>query len=88
MARTMTLNVPKSGALGEFGASNVGPTGKNEQAGEDIGDLVRSDTGREEPEDVERLKAELAHAFAAPDGDYRQLDASEVIRRNARSEGS
>jgi len=86
MARTMTLNVRVSGALGEFVTSNVAPSGTYENVSEYVRDLVRRDMARAEGEAFERLKAELTRAFAAPDEDYRPLDADQVIRRNARPE--
>ena len=36
---------------------------------------------RAETEDFNRLKAELQHAFAAPDDSYQPLDADVVIQR-------
>jgi Arc/MetJ-type ribon-helix-helix transcriptional regulator len=84
MARTMTLNVRVSGALGEFVAANVGDDGSYENVSEYIRDLIRRDMARADAEVFERLKAELTRAFAAPDSTYHPLDAGEVIRRNAR----
>ena len=45
-------------------------------------DLIRRDKARKEQEAFDRLKAELAHAFAAPENSYRPLSAAEVIARN------
>lgn len=84
MTKTMTLNVRVSGALGEFVASNVGEGGEYENVSEYVRDLIRRDRARVEAESFERLKAELQHAFAAPDSAFHALDADEVIRRNAR----
>ena len=45
------------------------------------------DTNRgSEREAIERMKAELARAFAALDDSYRPLSASKVIARNNRSQ--
>ncbi len=88
MAKTMTLNVRVSGALGEFVAANVGDDGAYENVSEYVRDLIRRDMARTDTEAFERLKAELTHAFAAPDSAYRPLDADEVIRRNTRSESA
>ncbi|HEY6817072.1 MAG TPA: addiction module antitoxin [Croceibacterium sp.] len=85
MANTMTLNVRVSGALGEFVASNVGDGGAYENVSEYVRDLIRRDKERAEAERFERLKAELAAAFAAPEAAYRVLDAETVIARNAKS---
>lgn len=84
MIKTMTLNVRVSGALGAFVAANVGGDGAYENVSEYVRDLIRRDMARVDGESFERLKAELAHAFAAPDSAYRALDADAVIRRNAR----
>ena len=82
MRRTTTLTVRVSGALGDFVAANVGDTGSYENVSEYIRDLIRRDMERLEREAFERLKAELARAFAAPDSSYRPLSASEVIAGN------
>ena len=84
MSRTMTLNVRVSGALGDFVAANVGDEGAYENVSEYVRDLIRRDMVREDDARIERLKAELAHAFAAPDAAYAPLDADTVIARNAR----
>lgn len=84
MSRTMTLNVRVGGSLGEFVASNVGDHGAYENISEYVRDLIRRDKERAEAEGFERLKAELAAAFAAPESAYGILDAETVIARNAR----
>ena len=86
MARTMTLNVRVTGALGDFVAENVGEQGAYENVSEYVRDLIRRDMQRVEAGSFERLKAELARAFAAPDSDYERLDADMVISRNRRRE--
>jgi antitoxin ParD1/3/4 len=82
MPRTTTMTVRISGALSDFVAANVGEDGAYENVSEYIRDLIRRDRERAEREDFERLRAELAHAFAAPDSAYRPLTAAEVIARN------
>ena len=84
MAKTMTLNVRVGGALGAFVAANIGDDGAYENVSEYVRDLIRRDMARLDAESFERLKAELTHAFAAPDSAYRPLDAEAVIARNAR----
>lgn len=87
MAQT-TLTVRVSGALSDFVAANVGEGGAYENVSEYIRDLIRRDKERAEREAFERLKAELQHAFAAPDESYQPLTAAEVINRNrARDRG-
>lgn len=51
---------------------------------EDAGAPIQRDEGRAERQAFDRLKAELARAFAAPEHDYRPLRAAEVIVRNCR----
>ncbi len=82
MSKEMTLNVRVSGVLGDFVAANVADSGAYENVSEYIRHLIRRDMERAEQEQVDRLKAELALAFAAPDSSYVALTADEVIARN------
>ena len=82
MAQTTTLTVRLSGPLSDFVAANVGENGSYENVSEYIRDLIRRDRERVEREAFERLKAELGHAFAAPESSYMPLTAAEVIERN------
>ena len=84
MAKTLTLNVRVSGALGDHVATSVGEDGAYENVSEYVRDLVRRDKARADAEAFTRLKAELTKAFAAPDSAYKPLDADTVIKRNAR----
>jgi len=80
----MTLNVRIGGALGDFVATNVGDQGAYENVSEYVRALIRRDKERAEAEQFDRLKAELARAFAAPQSSYAPLDADAVIARNLR----
>jgi putative addiction module CopG family antidote len=80
----MTLNVRVSGTLSDFVSTNVGDNGAYENVSEYVRDLIRRDKQRVEEERLARLRAELAHAFAAPQSDYETLDADMIITRNAR----
>jgi len=82
MPRTTTMTVRLSGPLSDFVAANVGEDGSYENVSEYIRDLIRRDKDRVEREAFDRLKAELTHAFAAPESSYQQLTAAEVIARN------
>ncbi len=82
MADTTTMTVRLSGMLSEFVAENVGENGAYENVSEYIRDLIRRDKERVEREAFDRLKAELTHAFAAPEETYKPLAAAEVITRN------
>jgi antitoxin ParD1/3/4 len=82
MLRTTTLTVRLSGGLSAFVAANVGENGAYENISEYIRDLIRRDKERAEAQAFDRLKAELAHAFAAPESSYQPLTAAQVIARN------
>jgi antitoxin ParD1/3/4 len=84
MTRQTTLTVRLSGALSDFVQANTGEDGAYENVSEYIRDLIRRDKERTEQAAFERLKAELTHAFAAPDSSYQPLTAAEVIARNRR----
>ncbi len=88
MRRTTTMTVRVSGALGDFVAANVGDTGSYENVSEYNRDPIRRDKERSEREAFERLKAELARAFAALDSAYHPLSASEVTARNGALPGA
>lgn len=79
---TTTMTVRLSGPLSDFVASNVGEHGAYENVSEYVRDLIRRDKERKEAEAVERLKAELTHAYAAPESSYKPLTAADVIARN------
>jgi len=81
---TTTLTVRLSGALGDFVAASVGEHGAYENVSEYVRDLIRRDKERAEQAAFERLKAELAQAYAAPESAYQPLTAAEVIARNRR----
>ena len=83
MTKALTLNVRVSGALGEFVAENVGDRGLYENVSEYVRDLIRRDKARADDERFERLKGELALAFAAPDSAYQTLDVEQVLARDA-----
>lgn len=82
MSRTTTMTVRLSGSLSDFVAANVDENGAYENISEYIRDLIRRDKQRVEQEAFERLKAELTHAFSAPESSYEPLSAAEVIARN------
>ena len=82
MSRTTTMTVRLSGALSDFVAANVGENGAYENVSEYVRDLIRRDKERTEAEQFDRLKAELARAFAAPQSSYAPLGADAVIARN------
>lgn len=82
MGRTTTMTVRISGTLSDFVAGQVGDNGAYANVSEYVRDLIRRDKERAEREDFDRLKAELTHAFAAPDSSYQPLTAADVIARN------
>ncbi len=82
MSRTTTMTVRLSGGLSDFVAMNVGENGAYENVSEYIRDLIRRDKERTEQQAFDRLRAELTHAFAAPESSYKSLTAAQVIARN------
>jgi putative addiction module CopG family antidote len=82
MAKTTTMTVRLSGPLSDFVSANVGEDGSYENVSEYIRDLIRRDRERVEKEAFDRLKAEIAHAFAMPESSYQPLTAAQVIERN------
>jgi len=82
MSQTTTMTVRLKGALSDFVAANVGEYGAYDNVSEYVRDLIRRDKERVEMEAFDRLKAELAHGFAAPESSYQPLSAAEVIARN------
>lgn len=79
------MTVRLNETLSDFVAANVGEHGNYENVSEYMRDLIRRDKERAEREAFDRLKAELTHAFAAPDTAYEPLNAAEVIARNRRT---
>lgn len=77
-----TMTVRLNGALSDFVAANVGEHGTYENISEYVRDLIRRDKEHKEQEAYDRLKAELTHAYAAPESTYRPLTAADVIARN------
>ena len=84
MARTTTttMTVRLSGTLSDFVAANAGEHGAYENVSEYMRDLIRRDKERTEQAAFDRLKAELSHAYAAPESSYQPLTAADVIKRN------
>ncbi len=82
MSGPNTLTVRISGSLSEYVAKNVGQDGDYENVSEYIRDLIRKDKTQHEEKAYERLKAELTHAFAAPEASYKPVTAAEIIARN------
>lgn len=83
MSQTTTMTVSLNATLSEFVASKVQEDGAYENVSEYMRDLIRRDMERKEQQVFDRLKAELAHAFAAPEEVYHPLTAAEVIARNS-----
>ncbi len=82
MPRTTTMTVRLKGSLSDFVAANVGEHGTYDNVSEYVRDLIRRDKERTEAEVFDRLKAELTHAFAAPESSYQSLTAADIIARN------
>ena len=82
MKHSTTLTVRIGGPLSDFVASQVGDAGTFDNVSEYVRDLIRRDKERLEREAVDRLKAELTTAFAAPDERYKPLTAEMIVSRN------
>lgn len=67
---TTTMTVRVSGTLSDFVAENVGEHGAYENVSEYMRDLILRDKAHSEREAFDRLKAELTHAYAAPESSY------------------
>ncbi|HYD46391.1 MAG TPA: addiction module antitoxin [Phenylobacterium sp.] len=76
------MTVRLGGVLSDFVSANVGDEGPYENVSEYVRDLIRRDKVRAEKEAFDRLKAELRHAFSAPETSYKPLTAADVIARN------
>jgi putative addiction module CopG family antidote len=76
------MTVRLSGPLSDFVSANVGEHGDYENVSEYVRDLIRRDKEQTEAKAFERLKAELVHAYAAPESSYKPLTAADVIARN------
>lgn len=83
MTQSTTMTVRLNATLSEFVAENVSEHGAYENVSEYMRDLIRRDMERKEQAVFERLKAELTHAFAAPESAYQSLTAADVVARNA-----
>jgi len=82
MTSPTTLTVRLNSTLACFVAANVGETGRYDNVSEYIRDLIRRDQAQVEQVRFERLKAELMHAFRAPDETFHPLTAADIIARN------
>lgn len=82
MGNKNTLNVRLNESLSRVVEAKVSRSGTYENVSEYIRDLIRRDQEATETKDLERLQAELALAFSAPDSSYEALTADDIIRRN------
>ena len=82
------MTVRLGGVLSDFVSASVGDEGSYENVSEYIRDLIRRDKERVEVEAFNRLKAELTHAFGAPEESYQSLTVAEVIARNRARPGA
>ena len=78
----ITISVALDETLSAFVAEQVCPGGLYEDFTEYVQDLIRRDMRRVEQQRCERLKAELALAFKAPESAYRSLTAAEIIAQH------
>lgn len=81
MPDTLNLNVRISGSLKDYVAREI-RDGAYENMSEYVRDLIRRDKNKREEAEFQTLKAELQHAFTAPDTQFKTVTADE-IRKNA-----
>lgn len=81
MSGPTTLTVRLSGALRDHVLQATGEHGVYENVSEYVRDLIRKDKDRAEQQRLERLSAELRHAFAAPDDSYVAVTADQFLAR-------
>jgi len=79
---TVTMTVRLRAPLAEYVQRQVGEYGAYDNVSEYVRDLIRRDQAHAEERAFERLKAELALAFAAPESSYLALTAQDIIERN------
>jgi antitoxin ParD1/3/4 len=77
----IAVQIELTGPLAEHVAAETGDWGLYQDAGEYVRDLIRRDLERSQDE-VERYKAELRVAFAAPSDECVEVTAADVIERN------
>ena len=78
MSDTMNLNVRISGSLKDFVSDEI-QQGSYENISEYVRDLIRRDKAQVELKAFETLKAELKLAFSAPESDYIELSADDIL---------
>ena len=83
MVRATTITVQLSSTLEDFAAANTSENDASKTSAKYICDLLPHDKARVEEQNFNRLKAELQHAFAAPEASYKPLSSAEVIARAA-----
>jgi len=77
----MNLNVRISGSLKNFVSHEV-KQGDYENVSEYVRNLIRQDKELSEKKAFKNLKAELQLAFSAPDSDYIELSANNILNNN------
>ena len=83
MSKNMVINVRVGGTLSEFVSSNISETGSYENVSEYVRDLIRKDKAAKEQLAFKALKAELQKAYSAPDCEYVELSADDIINRHS-----
>lgn len=78
----LKANVRITGKLEDFIRSQVGSNGLYETASEYLRDLIRKDMEKKEARAWIGLREELLPAMQAPNADFVEVSASDVINRN------
>lgn len=81
MRSTMNLNVRLGGALKRHVSHEISSEGSYENVSEYVRDLIRKDKERAERVAFETVKAELQLAFSAPESEYIEVRAKDILKR-------
>ncbi|AJW98377.1 addiction module antitoxin [Burkholderia gladioli pv. gladioli] len=81
-AAATTITVRPKSRLSNFAAENVGEIDAYENVSEYVRDQILRHNELNEADAFDRLRAELGHAYAAPESSYTPLTAADVIARN------
>jgi putative addiction module CopG family antidote len=81
MSDTMNLNVRISGSLKDFVSHEI-KQGSYENVSEYVRNLIRRDKALTERKSFKILKAELQLAFSAPESDYIELSADDILNNS------
>jgi antitoxin ParD1/3/4 len=80
---TMNLNVRLAGSLKRHVSNAVSADGAYENVSEYVRHLIRKDLEHTERLALESVKAELQLAFSAPESEFIELKAKDIVKRRS-----